>query len=52
MHAFYRSIETEQLNRRVRHAWTQVRHVVYCAYFGPYTFPSMDSVEFKSYVDL
>jgi len=40
------------LDTQMRHAWTQIRHLVHCAYHDPLVLAAIDSEEFKSYVSL
>ncbi|XP_076812831.1 uncharacterized protein LOC143459517 isoform X1 [Clavelina lepadiformis] len=48
-----RSLEAEHLlDTQLRHAWTQVRHLVRCAYHDPLVLAAIDSEEFKNYVNL
>uniref|UniRef100_H2ZLB2 Uncharacterized protein n=1 Tax=Ciona savignyi TaxID=51511 RepID=H2ZLB2_CIOSA len=48
-----RYLEAEQmLDNQLRHAWTQVRHLVRCAYHDPLVLTSVNVDEFKAYVEL
>lgn len=48
-----RGIEAEHLQEtQLRHAWTQVRHLVRCAYRDPIVLAAVDSNEVKNCVDL
>nr|CAB3244412.1 protein FAM193A [Phallusia mammillata] len=48
-----RNLEAEtQAETQMRHAWTQIRHLVRCAYHDPFVLSALESDEFKSYVNL
>nr|XP_026690451.1 uncharacterized protein LOC100178109 [Ciona intestinalis] len=48
-----RNLESEHmLDSQLRHAWTQVRHLVRCAYHDPLVLTNVNADEFKAYVEL